>query len=203
LRNTFALLKLNPPFARFQLWTFFMGFGNIMAATLYPLVIVDKLHAGYGAFGVLAVVSAVGYMGSFFLWGRITDRFGPLLTMFAIGAGVLVPPIWMLLAPAVYWLAPAALVTVIVAAGFEIVIFTAVIHFASSTPHDVPRYMGLHSIFSGLRGLVAPFVATLMLAGRHYGFSLLSAITISAIGTAMLWQMVKKERPAEHLTSVA
>jgi MFS family permease len=191
--NTFALLKVNPPFARYQLWIFFLGLGNIMAATLYPLVIVDKLHAGYGAFGVLAVVTALGYLGSFFLWGRVIDRLGTLFTMFSIGALVLIPPLGMMFAPNVFWLTPVALVTGIISAGFEIVVYAAVIHYAAATPLEVPRYMALHSIFSGLRGLVGPFAATLILAGHHYAMSLTSAIAIAAAGTYMLWRMFQEE----------
>jgi MFS family permease len=170
-----------------------MGLGNIMAATLYPLIIVDKLHAGYGAFGVLAVVTALGYLGSFFLWGRVIDRLGTLFTMFVIGAMVLFPPLGMMFAPNVFWLMPGALVTGIIAAGFEIVIYSAVIHYAAATPLEVPRYMALHSIFSGLRGLVGPFAATLILAGHHYAISLTSAIAIAATGTYMLWHLFKEE----------
>jgi MFS family permease len=193
LRDTFGLLRQNRPFAQYQVWVMLMGFGNIMAATLYPLVIVDKLKAGYGAFGVLAVVSAVGYLASFFVWGRITDRLGPVITMFIIGVGVLVSPAGMLIAPSVFWLAPVALVGGVVLAGFEIGVFAAVIYYAAATPVEVPRYMALHSIFSGVRGLFGPFAATLILFGHHYTISLTAALIISGSGTFMLWQMVRQD----------
>jgi MFS family permease len=194
LRDTFGLLRTNRPFARYQIWVMLMGFGNIMAATLYPLVIVDKLKAGYGAFGVLAVVSAVGYLASFFVWGRVTDRLGPVITMFIIGVGVLVSPLGMLVAPGVYWLTPVALIGGVVLAGFEIGVFSAVIHYAAATPVEVPRYMALHSIFSGVRGLIGPFAATLLLFGHHYAISLTCALAISGAGTCMLWRLVLEDR---------
>jgi hypothetical protein len=114
--------------------------------------------------------------------------------MFTIGIGVLVAPIGMLLAPSVYWLSPVALVGGVVLAGFEIGVFAAVIHFAAATPVEVPRYMALHSIFSGIRGLFGPFAATLILFGRHYSVSLTCALLLSAAGTFMLWQLVREDR---------
>ena len=81
LRQTFGVLRHNRPFALYQVAVMIMGLANIMAATLYPLVIVDRLHAGYGAYGVLTVCNSLGYLLSFFVWGRVVDRRGPLYTM--------------------------------------------------------------------------------------------------------------------------
>jgi MFS family permease len=192
LRDTFAILRRNKAFAGYQTWVFLMGAGNIMAATLYPLVIVDKLHAGYGPFGVLTVITALGYLISFFVWGRVIDRKGPVFTMMLVGSCIVTMPIGMLLAPSVYWLVPFMFINGIANAGFEIGPFSAVMHYSLSTPRDVPLYMALHSILAGIRGLIFPFVATLVLAGHHYSQAISVALCISAAGTFMLWRLTRR-----------
>ncbi len=199
LGDTFGILRRNTAFAGYQMWVFLMGAGNIMTATLYPLVIVDKLHAGYGPFGVLTVITAMGYLSSFFVWGRIVDRKGPVFTIMLVGMCLLTTPVGMLTVPGVYWLAPFMFVNGIANAGFEIGPFSAVMHYSLSSPRDVPRYMALHSIFSGLRGLVFPFVATLVLAGHHYSLALSTAFSISIAGTFMLWRLARREAAIARL----
>jgi MFS family permease len=194
LRVAFATLRHNRRFAVYQGSVFVMAFGNIISATLYPLVVVDKLHAGYGPFGVLTVCAALGYLISFFIWGRIMDRKGPLFTMGLVAILVVVFPLGMLLAPAVWWLAPVILLTGVSNAGFEIAPYSAVIHYAPSH-HEVPRYMALHSYFAGMRGLIAPFLATAILAGHHYTPALSCALALTLLGTAAIWLAARAEQP--------
>jgi MFS family permease len=163
-----------------------MAFGNIMSATLYPLVVVDKLHAGYGPFGVLTVCTALGYLFSFFVWGRVVDRKGPFFTMGLVGIAVVMLPLGMLVAPVVWWLIPVIVMTGIANAGFEIGPYNAVIQFAP-TYLEVPRYMALHSYFAGIRGLIAPFLAITILAGHHYTQALGCALGLTVAGTTAIW----------------
>jgi MFS family permease len=196
-RHTLSMLRRNRLFAGYQVGVMVMGAGYVMATTLYPLVMVDKLHAGYGSVGVLSVITSLGYMGSFVAWGWVLDHKGPLVTMLLAGLCVATLPAGMLLAPSVYWLTPFALITGMVTAGFELGPYGAAINYALATPQDVPLYMALHSYLSGLRGLVMPFVATLILAGHHYGFSLGTALALSALGTLMLWHLARQEPQIE------
>ena len=193
MRDTFRLLGVNKPFARYQVWVFLMGAGNIMSATLYPLVIVDKLHAGYGPFGVLTVITALGYLSSFLIWGRVIDRRGPVFTIMLVGVCILTFPLGMLAAPSVYWLAPVMFINGMANAGFEIGPFAAVMHYSLATPAEVPRYMALHSILAGTRGLICPFLATFILAGHLYGTALITGFSFSAAGTFMLWRLSRRE----------
>lgn len=194
MRSTIGILVRDRAFARYELWVSLMASGAIMAATLYPLVIVDKLHAGYGPFGVLAVVTSVGYLSSWFVWGRIIDRRGPIFTMLVVGLCESFYPLSMLFAPATFWLAPAVFGLGVASAGFEIGPVAAVIHYARRTPGDVPLYMGLHSILIGVRGTVFPFVAIAVLDHRHYSLALAAATAVTLIGTVMLWRVHEGER---------
>jgi MFS family permease len=199
LREAFAILKRNPPFAEYQLAVFIMGFGNIIAGTLYPLVVVHKLHAGYGAFGILTVCTALGYLLSFFTWGRVVDRKGPLFTMLLTGVGATAGPAMMLIAPGVYWLIPVALLAGINNAGFELGMYSSVIHFAHEGPQEVPNYMAMHLYFSGLRGITAPFLATGILALGNYNMALGAALLSTFAGTSLLWNRVRTERREEQM----
>lgn len=191
LRATFAIVSRNRRFAVFQGALFLMAFGNIMGGTLYPLVVVDKLHAGYGPYGVLTVCSSLGYLTSFFVWGRIVDRNGPFYVMGIIGAAVAIEILNMLLAPGVWWLLPVALLSGLVNAGFELGAYAATIHYAP--PREVAQYMALHSYFSGIRGLGAPFLATALLAGHHYGRGLGAGLALCVLGTVLLGLGARRE----------
>jgi MFS family permease len=180
-----------------------MGFGNIIAGTLYPLVVVHKLHAGYGAFGILTVCAALGYLLSFFTWGRIVDRKGPLFTMLLTGIGATVGPAVMLIAPGVYWLIPVALLGGINNAGFELGMYSSVIHFAREGPHEVPNYMAMHLYFSGLRGITAPFLATGILVVGNYNLALGAAFLGTFAGTSLLWNRVRAQRREEQMPASA
>jgi MFS family permease len=194
LRDTFAILAHNRRFALYQLALFFMGFGNIMSATIYPLAVVDKLHAGYGPFGILTVCTSLGYLISFFVWGRVIDRTGPLLTMGLVALTVLALPVSLLIVPSVWWLAPSLVLIGVSNAGFEIAPYNASIYYAPT--HDVPRYMALHSYFAGLRGLTAPFLATALLGRHNYTLALSCALILTAGGTTLIWLGARAERSA-------
>jgi MFS family permease len=189
LRDTFGILVRDKPFAQFQLALYCMGIGNIMAGTLYPLVIVDKLHAGYGPFGVLAVITALGYLVSWVGWGRVVDRAGPVSTILLAEIFNLALPAGMLVAPSVYWLAPAMFLNGIANAGFEIGPFASSIYFCEAEPHDVPRYMALHSMLYGTRGLACPFIATLLLAGNRFMLSIGTSLVIAVAGTVLMGRL--------------
>jgi MFS family permease len=195
MRATLAILRHDRPFAAFQMALMCMGVGNIMAGTLYPLVIVDKLHAGYGPFGVLAVVSALGYLLSWVGWGRIVDRAGPVATMLLAEVCNVAFIGGLLLAPGVYWLAPALFLNGVSNAGFEIGPLVSSIHFCAATPQDVPRYMALHSMLYGIRGLACPFLAALLLAGNRFGLSTGASLVMALLGALLLVRLL---HPATH-----
>ena len=197
MRDAMAVLWRDRPFALYELWVFVMASGAVMAGTLYPLVIVDKLHTGYGPVGVLSVVSSAGYLLSWFGWGKVVDRTGPVLTMIVVSICGLTLPCSMLIAPGAYWLAPAMFLNGVASGGYEVGPIAAAIYFSRARPHDASLYMALHSIILGARGIVFPFVATLLLAGRHYELSIGTALALSLIGAVMLWRLNAKERRAE------
>lgn len=201
LRATFAIVAKNTRFALFQGALFLMAFGNIMGGTLYPLIVVDRLHAGYGPYGVLTVCSSLGYLISFFVWGRIVDRRGPFYVMGIIGTAVTIEILNMLVAPGVWWLLPVALLSGVVNAGFELGAYAASIHYAP--PREVAQYMALHGYFAGIRGLAAPFLATALLAGTHYGRGLGTGLIICAIGTGLLVAGARREATGpDHAVSL-
>ena len=74
-------------------------------------------------------------------------------------------------------------------AGFEIGPFASSIHFCAAAPHDVPRYMALHSMLYGTRGLTCPFIATLLLAGNRFTLSIGASLLIAVAGTVLMWRL--------------
>ena len=202
LRSIVGMLRRDSLFAQYELWVFLMASGAIVAATLYPLVLVDKLHTGYGPVGILSVATSVGYLASWLAWGKAIDHRGPAFTMLVVGLCELFFTLSMVLAPSAYWLLPAMFALGIANGGFEVGPIAAVIHYARHSPGDVPVYMGLHSILIGVRGIAFPFVAILLLHTSHYALALVTAAVISLAGIVMLSRVHTKERRAMALEEV-
>jgi hypothetical protein len=81
-------------------------------------------------------------------------------------------------------------------------VYSAVIHYAHDTPHEVPHYYAVHSYFSGLRGITAPFLATGLLAVTNYYLALGAALLGTAAGTTLLWSRVRAPRYAEGAEAI-
>jgi MFS family permease len=146
---------------------------------------------------VLAVITALGYLLSWIGWGRVVDRTGPVSTILLAQVFNLALPAGMLLAPSIYWLAPAMFLNGVSNAGFEIGPLASSIHFCSRTPQEVPRYMALHSMLYGTRGLACPFMATLLLAGHRFALSIGTSLVMAIAGTLLMTRLFAQARRAE------
>lgn len=146
---------------------------------------------------MLAVITALGYLLSWIGWGRVVDRTGPVSTILLAQVFNLALPAGMLLAPSIYWLAPAMFLNGVSNAGFEIGPLASSIHFCSRTPQEVPRYMALHSMLYGTRGLACPFMATLLLAGHRFALSIGTSLVMAIAGTLLMTRLFAQARRAE------
>ena len=78
-RDSIRALRERPVLGRVALAQGFYGGGLIAAVPLYALVHVDRLDLSLSDVGVIGILSAVGTMASFPVWGAVADRFGALV----------------------------------------------------------------------------------------------------------------------------
>lgn len=87
------------------------GFGNLMNAAIYPLLLVDQFNASNGFVGLLAALQSGAMVVAYLVWGRFIDRGSSLRLTVVNTALVLLVPIGYLLAPAVWALIPVAILS--------------------------------------------------------------------------------------------
>ncbi|HEY8806524.1 MAG TPA: MFS transporter [Candidatus Limnocylindria bacterium] len=137
------------------------GFGNLMNAALYPILLVDHFNAPNSFVGFMTALQAGSAVIAYFVWGRFIDR-GSSLRMTVINTAlVLLMPLGYLLAPSTLFLLPVAIVAGITNAGGDITFFTNIVQLA---PRErVGDYAVAQSSLMGMRGTIAPFAASALL----------------------------------------
>ncbi len=161
------------------------GFGSFMATPIYALVLVDRFQASYSDVGVLQLVGALSGLLAYFVLGHWLDRRG--------GFGA--TPVGLLmvgLVPLVYLLAPNLAVLSIgyillnvgnsaCDIGWQVALLARV-----SDEHRL-RYQAAHTSITGLRGVAAPFVGSVVLAlGAGVGPVLIFSTVLGIVGAAVM-----------------
>ena len=179
------LLAEQPAYRRLITAWVVWGFGSFMATPVYALVLVDRFHASYAEIGWLQLGGAISGLLAYWLLGQYLDRkdgfgvtpFGFLLT------GVV--PLVYLFAPNLTVLAVGyVLLSVGTSAndlGWQVALLSRV-----SDEHRL-RYQAAHTSITGLRGVAAPFLGSLIVAqGLGVGPVLLLGGLLGAFGAALM-----------------
>src|SRR5207237_88363 len=112
------------PYRRLLLSFMIFGFGNLMNAALYPILLVDHFNAPNSFVGFMTALQAGSAVIAYYAWGRFIDR-GSSLRLTVVNTGlVLLMPLGYLLAPSTVFLLPVAIVAGITNAGGDITFFT-------------------------------------------------------------------------------
>jgi predicted MFS family arabinose efflux permease len=179
LRETLSQLlkETDPAFRRFE-WAFFcFGFGNLMIAPLVPLLLVDEFQASRFFVGQLAFVTALSRLASLYFWGYGIDAFGALgITRTALSLMAFLPLCYAG-AHSRSLLVLAAALSGCAMAGLELGVIGSMIALARR--RNPATLMAVHQTVLGLRGIIAPWVGTLLL-----GFLGLRAVFL--IGAALI-----------------
>ncbi len=181
--GTLNILVRNPGYRWFSASVFVSGFGNIIAATLYPIYQVDRFHVSNTDVAALNNTQALCTMIGFFFWGGFLDRRGPLVAvLFALAANLLVPIMY-----AGAWgmsaLFIASGLTGLAMAGVDLAYLNAILLFAE--PGRVAQYQALHSSFFGIRGSIAPHFAIPLVHALGYQNTFLIAFGIMVGGVLL------------------
>lgn len=165
------------------------GLGNLMNGTIVPLMLVDRFDAPNTFVGALASLASATSIFAYLVWGRLIDR-GSSLQLAARNAALLILlPLTYLFAPTYWALLPVAVVQGFVNAGFEITFHTNVVQAAPRG--RVLDYATAQSFVLGVRGTIAPFLASALLGLIDARGVLMVIVTLMVLGSALYFRAVR------------
>lgn len=176
------MVRADPTFARYLVATTVLGFGNLIGATLYPLLLVDRFDAPNAFVGIYTAVSAAATMAGYYFFGRRIDRGSSIRLTLANSTLLLGMPLVYLVAPSTWALLPAAAIAGFTMGGGDLTFFTNMVQLA---PRDkAADYMAAQSFVLGLRGTIAPFAASALLLATDA--TIVLGVVVVGIGTGLL-----------------
>ena len=165
------------------------GLGNLMNGTVVPLMLVDHFDAPNTFVGVMAALSSVTSIVAYLVWGRLIDRGSSLRLSSWTSALLILLPLGYLVAPTYWALLPIAVVQGIVTAGFELTFHTNIVEVAPRG--RVLDYATAQSFVLGVRGTIAPFLASVLIGIIDARGVLLVIATLMIAGTALYFRAVR------------
>jgi Na+/melibiose symporter-like transporter len=178
-----------------------LGFGNLMGATLYPLLLVDRFDAPNAFIGLYAATSAAATMIGFIVWGRLIDRGSSIALTVLNSAFLLLVPLVYMVAPSAIFLVPAAIVAGFTLAGGDLTFITNMVQLAPRG--RAPEYMAAQSFALGIRGTLAPFVASALLLSTSIATTLLVVLFLAGAGTLLLRGVSARMEPRAEAEPLA
>jgi MFS family permease len=161
LLRSFDVFKEDRVFRLFVQGVSIFGSGSMLAAPIVPLMQVDVLHITEAWVGILATVTAAISLLAYYAWGRLMDRYDPMVTLLwalVVATGYRVVFIFVQDVPT---LLVASVCAGIGFSGFDLSWINWVMRF---TPRDrIAQYTGVHFFIAGLRGITLPFLAVALL----------------------------------------
>jgi len=173
------LFRQDRPFFYYCLIFFMGGFGSLLAMPLYPIFLVDILHASNTLMGTLASISSLFWMISYIFWGRWIDKKGEISLLTISFLLISLIPLLYAVSFNLWFIILASVVS-----GFTIGTELIRINYIAKISRDenVQTYQGIDFSLMGLRGIVAPFlgVGIMSLMGIRTALLISFMITLSA-----------------------
>ncbi len=173
---------------------FLFGLGALMASPLYSIIQVDQLNLSYTTIGLFGFVQSAFWFLGYLFGGRLLDRIGGIRSLqivFAINMLVMLPYVW---ATQAWMLLPSFVAAGLVTAGADLGILYTVSSLAG--PERVPAYAALNSTISGFRGLLGPFIGSMLVSfGWHYGAIFVLSALLTLSGAFALAFIKKSQAP--------
>ncbi len=203
LLDIFHVLKRDPDFLRYEASFFVFGFAALSYMALLPLYLASDLNASYREGSIALVINFVLPIVITPFWGRIIDKVNILLMRGLQNLVWALCPIIIYLTDSIGGvIAGQALIGVI--QGGSVLVWTLGVNIFARK-EEVPTYMGIHQTLTGIRGLIAPYLA-LSLAyfvsrteePDYIRVFLVCGCVMFAAGLFMIWEglhMDKKGRP--------
>jgi MFS family permease len=188
-RASWAAFRSRPGLRRIAAAQVFYGGGLIAAIPLYALVQVDRLSLSLAEVGMIGILAATASTLSCMAWGAVADQRGGL-TVIQLGSvlGAASLAVYAL-APSVVALWVAAVLVGVANAAIDLGLPTVV---AEHAPLDevAAATSGMNAL-TGARGLVAPFVGSLLVQAGivDVTVALLGCTALTALGSLQYWRL--------------
>jgi MFS family permease len=176
-------------FRRYLIATTFIGFGNAMGGTAYPIMLVDKFNAPTVLVGIIAAVQSAATIAGYHFWGGRIDKGSTVALLRGNTLTMLLLPLTYLFAPSAPFLLFGAVVAGVTNAMADLAFFTSMIELAGSR---AGYYMAAQSFVLGVRATLAPFVASALLITVGAPVTLVAVIACLGVGAVL----VRGIRPA-------
>ncbi len=198
-RDATKLLADDPTFAAYQRWQFFQGFSFMMAQPLMTLIVsreltdpkTDYLLSTFLLFAMPQMVMMVFSQ----VWAPLFDRTSifrfrayqssaALFAHIVLAASMIMGNLWLF--------AAAGVLLGISNAGGNLAWNLGQSAFAGKD--RIANYQGVHVMLTGVRGLLAPFVATLVLYPLMGRWVFIVIVLTCGVATVGYWRMYVREK---------
>ena len=191
------VMSTDKPFAYFMWYWAIFGFAALMVDPVKTIYVTDPLYGINATYeeAVLAVtvIPQAVMLLTFAFWGRQIDKYGVIKIRFMLN---ILPTINLLLfyfATDLKLIYLASVLQGISMSGALLSWQLCVMEFAPK--NQVGIYMGIHTMLTGLRGIVAPFFGAYLIGAAGIGNTFLVGFGLMVISTVMMMRFSKnKER---------
>lgn len=200
IREFLRVWREDRRFRRYENFYIVFGFANIMTIPLTQIHTVDVLGANYFDLALINVAIVQGAMAlSMGFWGKIVDRYPPAALRGILNLVFSIDLLLLAVAPAIEWVYFGRLFRGIALGGGALVWTLGSLYYAPSQ-EKVPIYMGIHTVLTGFRWGLAPFVGVAMkwaFAENARPVFLLSFLVVFAVGVGMIRERDELPPPAK------
>jgi len=147
-------------FRNYILFIMIFGFGNLMAQPVYPIIIVDHLKLSMEQVGRINAIFSFCWMLSFFWWASFLKKKEPLHGLEVAIIVLAFVPLAYAVAGDVKPIMLSAVCSGVAVAGLDLCRLAYITKCAPSG--KVQSYVAIDTTLMGLRGLVAPFLGSVL-----------------------------------------
>ncbi len=188
IRQSLRVLKTDKPFARFMLYWAIFGFAVLMIDPVKTIYVTDLkygINAGYeeAVLAVVVIPQAVMLL-TFPFWGRQIDRFGVIKIRFILNILPTVSVLLFYFATNLNLIYIASVIQGVSMSGANLSWQICVMEFAPK--HRVGLYMGIHTMLTGARGMIAPFVGAYLISAAGISYTFLIGFGLMVLSTLMM-----------------
>lgn len=201
-RKQIEILRTNRGFFHYELAYLFFGSGFVAIAATFPLYLNEEFNTSHTeATMAITTVPMLATAITLPLWGKLLDRFNPLLMRSIINGIWSFTPLLLFFAPRIEAVYLAQLLQGLVWSGSMLIWWLGVNYFARK--EEVAIYMTIHQTLTGLRGIITPFIGIQIAQIYGYRFSMLFWYVLMLIGFLIMVVEVMRERKKGTLHSFA
>jgi len=192
------VLRSDPPYRRYMTWMFLFGLGNLMLSAPLAIVLEERLQATYIEGILVAAVIPLAMMPLIIpIWARLLGRLHVVQFRSIHGWSFVLASGTLFVADLLRSFPLFCIASAFLGVGFAGgVLAWNLGHHDYAPPHRDGQYMGVHVTLTGLRGIMAPFLAVGLyewLSARDLGSGVfLACLLINLVGLAGFIAMARE-----------